>query len=128
VVGLAQGHPDRLDLKIAAAALREMREGFEVFAPTATSARSRCSAPLARCQPTRSTPRLATSHRCWRLWLVDRHGGWPGIMAAGLEGAGPEHAFGINIRLPFEQEANQFISSDPKLVSMKYFFTASCCS
>jgi predicted Rossmann-fold nucleotide-binding protein len=44
-------------------------------------------------------------------------------MAAGLEGAGPDHAFGINIRLPFEQEANQFISSDPKLVSMKYFFT-----
>ena len=44
-------------------------------------------------------------------------------MAAGLEGAGPEHSFGINIRLPFEQDANQFISSDPKLVSMKYFFT-----
>ena len=44
-------------------------------------------------------------------------------MAAGLEGAGPEHSFGINIRLPFEQEPNQFIASDPKLVSMKYFFT-----
>lgn len=44
-------------------------------------------------------------------------------MAAGLEGAGPEHAFGINIRLPFEQNANQFISDNPRLVSMKYFFT-----
>jgi predicted Rossmann-fold nucleotide-binding protein len=44
-------------------------------------------------------------------------------MAAGLEGAGPDHAFGINIRLPFEQGANEFIASDPKLVSMKYFFT-----
>ncbi len=50
-------------------------------------------------------------------------GAGPGIMAAGLEGAGPEHSFGINIRLPFEQQPNQFISSDPKLVSMKYFFT-----
>ncbi|MBO0730629.1 MAG: LOG family protein [Acidimicrobiaceae bacterium] len=61
--------------------------------------------------------------------LLARHG-WstvtgagPGIMAAGLEGAGPDHSFGINIRLPFEQTANQFIASDPKLVSMKYFFT-----
>jgi uncharacterized protein (TIGR00730 family) len=50
-------------------------------------------------------------------------GAGPGIMAAGLEGAGPEHAFGINIELPFETEPNEFIASDPKLVSMKYFFT-----
>ncbi|MGH9095185.1 MAG: LOG family protein, partial [Acidimicrobiales bacterium] len=50
-------------------------------------------------------------------------GAGPGIMAAGLEGAGVDHAFGINIRLPFEQGANEFIASDPKLVSMKYFFT-----
>ncbi len=44
-------------------------------------------------------------------------------MAAGLEGAGPDHAFGINIRLPFEQGANEFIAENPRLVSMKYFFT-----
>jgi hypothetical protein len=44
-------------------------------------------------------------------------------MAAGLEGAGPDHAFGINIELPFETEPNEFIASDTKLVSMKYFFT-----
>jgi predicted Rossmann-fold nucleotide-binding protein len=44
-------------------------------------------------------------------------------MAAGLEGAGPERSFGINIRLPFEQGANDFIKDNPKLVSMKYFFT-----
>ncbi|MBO0748052.1 MAG: LOG family protein, partial [Acidimicrobiaceae bacterium] len=50
-------------------------------------------------------------------------GAGPGIMAAGLEGAGPDHSFGINIRLPMEQTANEFIVSDPKLVSMKYFFT-----
>jgi uncharacterized protein (TIGR00730 family) len=50
-------------------------------------------------------------------------GAGPGIMATGIEGAGPDHSFGVNIRLPFEQVANQFISSDPKLVSMKYFFT-----
>ena len=44
-------------------------------------------------------------------------------MAAGLEGAGREHAFGVNIRLPFEQSANAFIAGDDKLISMKYFFT-----
>ena len=44
-------------------------------------------------------------------------------MAAGLEGAGRDHAFGVNIRLPFEGDANPFIAQDPKLVEMRYFFT-----
>ena len=46
-----------------------------------------------------------------------------GIMGAAQEGAGAERSFGLNIRLPFEQEANPWIASDPKLVSFKYFFT-----
>ena len=50
-------------------------------------------------------------------------GAGPGIMAAGLEGAGREHAFGVNIRLPNEESANPFIAQDPKLVEMRYFFT-----
>ena len=44
-------------------------------------------------------------------------------MAAGIEGAGRERSFGVNIRLPFEQGANPFIALDPKLVEMRYFFT-----
>jgi uncharacterized protein (TIGR00730 family) len=55
-------------------------------------------------------------------WMVVTGAG-PGIMAAGTEGAGRERSIGVNIRLPFEQEANPFIAADPKLVSMKYFFT-----
>jgi hypothetical protein len=31
--------------------------------------------------------------------------------------------FGLNILLPFEQQANPIIAGDPKLVSLKYFFT-----
>ena len=50
-------------------------------------------------------------------------GAGPGIMAAGLEGAGRDHSFGVNIRLPFEQAPNPYIAGDPKLISMKYFFT-----
>ncbi len=30
---------------------------------------------------------------------------------------------GLNIMLPFEQSANPYIEGDPKLVTMKYFFT-----
>jgi uncharacterized protein (TIGR00730 family) len=124
VVRLAQGHPERLDLKIANAALREMREGFEVFAPYRLvrkvtmfgSARTLPTDPLYE-QARDLASRLAA------LGWSTVTGAGPGIMAAGLEGAGPEHSFGINIRLPFEQEPNQFIVSDPKLVSMKYFFT-----
>src|SRR5205814_6025796 len=47
----------------------------------------------------------------------------PGIMAAGIEGAGRDMSLGVNIRLPFEQDASTFIAGDPKLVEMKYFFT-----
>jgi predicted Rossmann-fold nucleotide-binding protein len=50
-------------------------------------------------------------------------GGGDGIMRACQEGAGRERSFGANIRLPFEQEANEFISKDPKLVTFRYFFT-----
>jgi predicted Rossmann-fold nucleotide-binding protein len=55
-------------------------------------------------------------------WMVVTGAG-PGIMAAGMEGAGRDRSIGVNIRLPFEQGANAFIAQDPKLVEMRYFFT-----
>ena len=124
VVRLADDHTDRLDYKIANAALREMREGFEVFAPYRQvrkltmfgSARTLPSDPLY--SSARDLAELMAGHG----WSTVTGAG-PGIMAAGLEGAGPEHSFGINIRLPFEQGANEFIADSPTLVSMKYFFT-----
>ncbi|MHB8506439.1 MAG: LOG family protein [Acidimicrobiales bacterium] len=124
VVRLSSDHSERLDLKIASAALREMADGFELFAPYRAvrkvtmfgSARTATSDPLYA--QARDLAALLAAHG----WSTVTGAG-PGIMAAGLEGAGPDHAFGINIRLPFEQGANEFIASDPKLVSMKYFFT-----
>lgn len=123
-VRLATDSSDRLDLKIANAALREMADGFEVFAPYRHirkitmfgSARTLPDDPLYA--QARDLAALLAAHG----WSTVTGAG-PGIMAAGLEGAGPDHSFGINIRLPFEQSANQFIAADPKLVSMKYFFT-----
>lgn len=44
-------------------------------------------------------------------------------MEAGHRGAGTEASMGLNIMLPFEQSANEYIEGDPKLVTMKYFFT-----
>ena len=123
-VHLATDKTDRLDLKIASSALREMRAGFQVFAPHRHvpkvtmfgSARTLQTDPLYR--QARDLAAVLAAHG----WSTVTGAG-PGIMAAGLEGAGPDHAFGINIELPFETEPNEFIASDPKLVSMKYFFT-----
>src|SRR4029077_1804913 len=50
-------------------------------------------------------------------------GDGPGIMEAGNEGAGKNNSFGINIRLPYEQEANEFISKDPRFIDCRFFFT-----
>jgi uncharacterized protein (TIGR00730 family) len=44
-------------------------------------------------------------------------------MGAAQKGAGREHGFGLNIRLPFEQRANPIIEGDPKLINFNYFFT-----
>ncbi len=124
VVRVAQDRLDRLDLKIANAALREIIEGFEVFAPYRSVPKITMfgSARTLPTDPLYAQARDLASRLAARGWSTVTGAG-PGIMAAGLEGAGPEHSFGINIRLPFEQMANPFISSDPKLVSMKYFFT-----
>lgn len=48
-------------------------------------------------------------------------GAGPGIMEAANRGAG-ERSFGVNIRLPFEDEANQYVPPD-KIVNFRYFFS-----
>jgi len=49
-------------------------------------------------------------------------GAGPGIIEACQRGAGRERSFGVNIRLPWEQQANTIISGGPKLLSFRYFF------
>jgi uncharacterized protein (TIGR00730 family) len=44
-------------------------------------------------------------------------------MGAAQRGAGRENSFGLNIRLPFEQSANETIDGDRKLMNFNYFFT-----
>jgi len=50
-------------------------------------------------------------------------GGGGGVMKAGQDGAGRDRSFGVNIRLPFEQTANEIIQNDAKLITFRYFFT-----
>ena len=55
-------------------------------------------------------------------WMVITGAG-DGIMGAAQGGAGREASFGVNIRLPFEQQANEVIAGDHKLINFRYFFT-----
>ena len=122
--GLAGDDPDPLDLKIATAALKEMRTAFDTFAPYRHipkvtifgSARTKTDDPLY------AQARAVAAALAGDGWMVVTGAG-PGIMQAATEGAGRERSFGVNIRLPFEQGANPVIAHDVKLVSMKYFFT-----
>lgn len=122
-VRYALDRPERLDLKIASTALAEMREATALFAPYRSrrkvtifgSARTASHDPLY--QQTREVASRLAAHD----WMVITGAG-PGIMAAGSEGAGRDHALGVTIQLPFESGANEFLEED-NVVEMKYFFT-----
>jgi uncharacterized protein (TIGR00730 family) len=60
---------------------------------------------------------MAENHQ----WMVITGAG-PGIMEAANKGAGIEASFGVNIRLPFENGANEYLSPG-KVINFKYFFT-----
>jgi uncharacterized protein (TIGR00730 family) len=121
---LAEDGSSRGDLKLLSRALRELRYGFKVFSPYRRrrkitifgSARTPPDAPAYQ-QAVELGKAMATAD-----WLVVT-GAASGIMEAGHRGAGREHSMGLNIMLPFEQDANPIIAGDHKLVNMKYFFT-----
>ncbi|WP_426324535.1 TIGR00730 family Rossman fold protein [Microbacterium sp. E-13] len=123
-VGLGLDEADRLDLKIASAALTEMRAAFQLFAPYEDvpkvtifgSARTLPDDALYR-QASEVAAALAE-----RGWMVVTGAG-PGIMQAAAEGAGPHHSLGVSIRLPFEEKPNAVVGATARNVAMKYFFT-----
>ena len=66
---------------------------------------------------------VAFSHKIAEAgWMVIT-GAASGIMEAGHVGAGRERSIGVNILLPFEQQANPIIRGDLKLMNLRYFFT-----
>lgn len=114
----------RGDLKILSRSLRELRYAFKVFQPYRRrrkvtvfgSARTKADHPAYQ-QAVEFSRAMAKHH-----WMVITGAGG-GIMEAGHVGAGRELSMGLNIMLPFEQSANPVIDGDPKLVTMKFFFT-----
>lgn len=123
-VDLVAHEPATLDLKIAAAAINEMDDAYQMFKLVSGtdkvtifgSARTQLHDPLYE-QAREVAAQLASAG-----WMVITGAG-PGIMHAAMEGAGREKSIGVSIRLPFEQGANPVIAGDHKYVSMKYFFT-----
>lgn len=121
---LAADHATRGDLKILSRALRELRYAFKVFTPYRRrrkvtvfgSARTPPEHP-AYIQSIEYGRRMAEEG-----WMVVTGAGG-GIMEGAHVGAGREMSIGLNIMLPFEQEANYVINNDDKLIHLKYFFT-----
>src|ERR671931_442154 len=124
VLKMHEDRADLVDLKIANAALKELRYAFKVFSPyhdlpqvtVFGSARTPSDSPIAR------QARAFARKMVEGGWMVVTGAGG-GVMGAAQEGAGGEASFGLNIRLPFEQEVNPWIAEDPKLINFKYFFT-----
>src|SRR4051812_42818904 len=112
------------DLKLFNRSLKEMRYAARIFAPyrgrkkvvVFGSARTPADDPEAL-----AAEEFARRMRELEYMIIT--GGGDGIMGAAQRGAGRDHSFGLNIRLPFEQKANDVIEGDAKLINFNYFFT-----
>jgi uncharacterized protein (TIGR00730 family) len=119
---------DRLDVKVITSALKELRYASKIFAPYRSrqkvtvfgSARTLPDAPEYK-----QAVALGKAIVAHDFMVIT--GGGEGIMGAAQRGAGRNNSFGLNIRLPFEQEPNLEIAGDRKLINFKYFFTRKLC-
>jgi hypothetical protein len=112
------------DVRVIQTAIRELRYSFRLFAPYAAK-RKVSIFGSARTKPDKTEYQQAADFgkKIVQAGFMVITGAGPGIMQAGHEGATPEHSFGVNIRLPWEQSANPIIAEDKKLITFKYFFT-----
>ena len=112
------------DVRLLNAAVRELRYAFRIFAPY-RGVRKVTTFGSARTAETDATYRQAEEFARQiadeGFMIITGAGG--GIMRACQAGAGRARSFGVNIRLPFEQNPNEFIADDPKLMTFRYFFT-----
>ena len=124
ILRISASDTERLNWKILTASLEDMEQGFKRFYPyrhtrkIAIFGSARTSPQQAEYQAALNFARRITKEG---FMVITGAGG--GIMQAGNEGAGRDNSFGLNIRLPFEQGANDLIKDDDKLIDFKYFFT-----
>ncbi len=115
---------DILELRLLSTAFKELRYALKVFKPYR-------HVPKAAVFGSARTPK---GHEHFKYaqafgrklakkgWMIIT-GGASGIMEAAMVGAGAQNSFGLNILLPFEQDANPIIKGNTKLIFFKYFFT-----
>ncbi len=115
---------ERADLRMVNNALKELRHSFRVFAPYTALRKVAVfgSARTSLDHPDWSQAQTFAERIVREGWMVITGAGG-GIMKAAQGGAGREASFGVNIRLPFEQKANEVIAGDPKCINFRYFFT-----
>jgi uncharacterized protein (TIGR00730 family) len=115
---------NRGDVKMLSTALKELRYAFKVFSPY-KGRRKVTVFGSARLSPEHPAYQQAVefARRVTEAEFMVITGAASGIMEAGHVGAGRENSIGVNILLPFEQEANAVIAGDAKLMHLKYFFT-----
>ncbi len=115
---------DILDLKVLSRAMAEFRFAARMFKPYR---KVRKVSIFGSARTPENDPYYRHAVEFARLLAKENFmvitGAADGIMKAGNVGAGAEKSFGVNILLPFEEEANKVIGDDPKLVTFKYFFT-----
>src|SRR5712692_1304379 len=121
---LIRDQANRGDIKLLNTALKELRYAFKVFAPYRNQRKVTVfgSARVSSDHPAYHQAVLF-SRKVVEAGFMVITGAASGIMEAGHVGAGREHSIGVNILLPFEQEANAVIAGDVKLMHLKYFFT-----
>ncbi len=118
-----QEDDDKADLKLMNTTLKEMRFTGKIFGPY-SHVKKVTVFGSARTKPDAAAYRMAVQlgRELKAAGYMVITGGGPGIMQAVNEGAGAEHSFGVNIRLPFEQKANPIIHGNPRSITYKYFF------
>jgi uncharacterized protein (TIGR00730 family) len=121
---LIRDQANRGDIKLLNTALKELRYAFKIFAAYRNRRKVTVfgSARLLPDHPAYQQA-VAFSRRIAEAGFMVITGAASGIMEAGHVGAGRENSIGVNILLPFEQEANTIIAGDKKLMHLKYFFT-----
>ena len=115
---------DSTDTKLITTAIEEFRMAFKIF-QRYRDVRKVCLFGSARTKSD-DPDYIMTEEICQKLTTkgyMTITGAGPGIMEAGNKGSLINKSFGLNILLPFEQDANKYIINSPKLVSFKYFFT-----
>ena len=121
---IARDHMSIADLKLINRSVKEMRNAAKIFAPF-QHLRKVAIFGSARTPPDSPVYEVAKdfAHQMVLHNFMMVTGGGDGIMGAAQRGAGRAHSFGLNIRLPSEQRANEIIEGDPKLITLNYFFT-----